>query len=246
MGRRYQAGLWYFVPGKRDPRTRDEGWRPRFPCNTGLIGVFLGACHRHDGFLQKHSKMQGWTGRHHPPRRHRAGRLMGQFSVPCALRRPTSLAFEADGLIFRGLNFSVKGGQAMVVTGPNGAGKTSLLRLSAGLIALDGRRHACRRRAGSDPRGAGALSGSSGCPQAIAYRRRKSRILGEVSLGGAAWPEGACRGGSQLGGTPGRLSLRRPAAALVFCRLWRSRARCGCWMNRPRRLTRPDRRCSAR
>ena len=37
-------------------------------------------------------------------------------------------------LVFSGLNFSVKGGQAMVVTGANGAGKTSLLRLLAGLL----------------------------------------------------------------------------------------------------------------
>ncbi len=36
--------------------------------------------------------------------------------------------------VFSGLNFSVSGGEALVVTGHNGAGKSSLLRLIAGLI----------------------------------------------------------------------------------------------------------------
>src|SRR5215831_384988 len=47
--------------------------------------------------------------------------------------------------VFRGLSFSLSGGEAMVVTGRNGAGKSSLLRMIAGLvriaagrIALDG------------------------------------------------------------------------------------------------------------
>jgi heme exporter protein A len=47
--------------------------------------------------------------------------------------------------VFSRINFSVAGGQALVLTGPNGAGKSSLLRMIAGLIrpaegrlALDG------------------------------------------------------------------------------------------------------------
>ena len=38
--------------------------------------------------------------------------------------------------VFRGLNFSLNGGQSLVVTGRNGAGKSSLLRMIAGLIAV--------------------------------------------------------------------------------------------------------------
>ena len=38
--------------------------------------------------------------------------------------------------VFAGLNFSLSGGQALVVTGRNGAGKSSLLRMIAGLIAV--------------------------------------------------------------------------------------------------------------
>ncbi len=37
-------------------------------------------------------------------------------------------------IVFSGLSFSVKGGQAMAVTGANGVGKTTLLRLLAGLL----------------------------------------------------------------------------------------------------------------
>jgi heme exporter protein A len=37
--------------------------------------------------------------------------------------------------VFTGLNFSLSGGEALVVTGRNGAGKSSLLRMIAGLIA---------------------------------------------------------------------------------------------------------------
>ena len=37
--------------------------------------------------------------------------------------------------VFADLNFSLSGGQALVVTGRNGAGKSSLLRLMAGFLA---------------------------------------------------------------------------------------------------------------
>ena len=42
--------------------------------------------------------------------------------------------------VFADLNFSVSGGQALVVTGRNGAGKSSLLRMIAGLVHLAGGR----------------------------------------------------------------------------------------------------------
>jgi heme exporter protein A len=38
--------------------------------------------------------------------------------------------------VFAGLNFSLSGGEALVVTGRNGAGKSSLLRLIAGLVCI--------------------------------------------------------------------------------------------------------------
>ena len=40
---------------------------------------------------------------------------------------------RGDRLLFRGLNFSLRGGQIVWLRGPNGSGKTSLLRLLAGL-----------------------------------------------------------------------------------------------------------------
>ena len=47
----------------------------------------------------------------------------------------TDLACERGGrLVFSGLNFTVSGGEALVVTGRNGAGKSTLLRLIAGLL----------------------------------------------------------------------------------------------------------------
>jgi heme exporter protein A len=57
-------------------------------------------------------------------------------SVPPAL---TDLAARdlacrrGDRLLFRGLNFELRGGQIVWLRGPNGSGKTSLLRLLAGL-----------------------------------------------------------------------------------------------------------------
>jgi heme exporter protein A len=39
--------------------------------------------------------------------------------------------------VFSGLDFEACAGQALAVTGPNGSGKTSLLRLVAGLLAMD-------------------------------------------------------------------------------------------------------------
>ena len=52
-----------------------------------------------------------------------------------------NLACERGGrIVFSGLNFSLSGGEALVVTGRNGAGKSSLLRLIAGLLRVAGGR----------------------------------------------------------------------------------------------------------
>ena len=40
--------------------------------------------------------------------------------------------------VFRGVSFSVAGGEALLVTGRNGAGKSSLLRMIAGLVRVAG------------------------------------------------------------------------------------------------------------
>jgi heme exporter protein A len=42
--------------------------------------------------------------------------------------------------VFAGINFTVAGGEALIVSGRNGAGKSSLLRLVAGLVRLPGGR----------------------------------------------------------------------------------------------------------
>ena len=47
----------------------------------------------------------------------------------------TALACRRSGLtIFREVNFTVKTGEALVLTGPNGSGKTTLLRVIGGLL----------------------------------------------------------------------------------------------------------------
>ena len=40
--------------------------------------------------------------------------------------------------VFSGLDVTAESGRAVAITGPNGAGKTSLLRLLAGLLAMEG------------------------------------------------------------------------------------------------------------
>ncbi len=43
-------------------------------------------------------------------------------------------ALRGDRLVFRGLDFRLEQGQALILTGPNGAGKSTLLRMVAGLL----------------------------------------------------------------------------------------------------------------
>jgi heme exporter protein A len=48
-----------------------------------------------------------------------------------------NLSCERGGReVFRGLSFSLKSGEALLVTGANGAGKSSLLRMIAGLVRI--------------------------------------------------------------------------------------------------------------
>ncbi len=43
-------------------------------------------------------------------------------------------SFRGGRLVLRDLSFSVRGGEALLLTGPNGSGKSTLLRLMAGLL----------------------------------------------------------------------------------------------------------------
>src|SRR5216683_7579273 len=60
--------------------------------------------------------------------------------LPAARLEACDLACRRGGrVIFRGLSFALRPGDAMLLSGPNGSGKSSLLRLLAGLTpALSG------------------------------------------------------------------------------------------------------------
>jgi heme exporter protein A len=60
---------------------------------------------------------------------------MGQMTRPPMRLSGSDLGCIRGGRqVFRELNFTVGGGEALAVTGPNGVGKSTLLRLVAGLV----------------------------------------------------------------------------------------------------------------
>jgi heme exporter protein A len=61
--------------------------------------------------------------------------LPGQKACPVMVLSAQGLECRRGGrIVFSGLDFSVRAGQALALTGRNGAGKSSLLRLIAGLL----------------------------------------------------------------------------------------------------------------
>ena len=81
--------------------------------------------------------MHGQTRTRDAPARHRRGRLMGHF--PAIGLAAKDLACVRGGqIVFSGVGFSVREGQALAVTGANGVGKTTLLRVLAGLLRPSG------------------------------------------------------------------------------------------------------------
>ena len=83
--------------------------------------------------------------------------------------------------VFAGLNFSLSGGEALVVTGRNGAGKSSLLRMIAGLVRMSAGRLALeRRRRRRQHRRTGALPRPPGRGETVAFGWRKPAILDAI------------------------------------------------------------------
>ncbi len=56
------------------------------------------------------------------------------FTLPLRLRAKGSPSRAAAGSCWTGIDFSLSGGEALVVTGRNGVGKSTLLRALAGLL----------------------------------------------------------------------------------------------------------------
>ena len=144
--------------------------------------------------------------------------------------------------VFAGLEFSVGGGEALLVTGRNGAGKSSLLRMIAGLVRLAGGRLALT---GGDPERtipeqAHYLGHQDALKPSLTVAREPARSGRAISAAARAAPEAALgRGGPRRAGRPaGGLPVGRPAAAAVASPgCWPCSGRSGCSTSRPRRST---------
>ena len=142
--------------------------------------------------------------------------------------------------VFTGLNFSLSGGEALVVTGRNGAGKSSLLRMIAGLVHL----------AGGELELEGGEPDTSIAEQAH-YVGHQDAVKPSLTVG-----ENLQFWARYLGGVDGRsswrcrrsISRRWPTCRPPICRPgsgggcrsrgWSPcRGRSGCWTSRPRRST---------
>ena len=150
--------------------------------------------------------------------------------------------------VFRGLSFSLKSGEALLVTGRNGAGKSSLLRMIAGLVRI----------------AAGTLAIEGGEPEAPIGEQ--AHYLGHLDALKPAltvaenlqfWAEflGPASGDVDARAGRGRSWPRSPICRRRICRpgngggcrsrAWsRCRARSGCSTSRPRRSMPPRRRGS--
>ena len=94
--------------------------------------------------------------------------------------------------VFAGLEFSVGGGEALLVTGQEWRGQVHAA--AAGCRAGQAGRRAAlavRRRPRTQHRRAGALPRPSGCAEAVAHSRRKSPVLDASDLASAKPAEGA-------------------------------------------------------
>jgi heme exporter protein A len=94
-------------------------------CSGGLISPFSAGCHI-DWYHSKHALFLLVFQR-------KSGPLMQLVADNIACVR-------GGREVFARLNFSLGGGEALLVTGRNGAGKSSLLRVIAGLVRLSGGR----------------------------------------------------------------------------------------------------------
>lgn len=111
--------------------------------------------------------------------------------------RESALSFEkvtfsyGNSPVLSDVNFSVPGGEFLVIIGPNGGGKTTLLKLALGLLAPDqGKISIFGKNPGEDPTAAGYVPQDAGLSRDFPITALEVVLQGRIGGAGGGWRYG--------------------------------------------------------